>query len=96
MIRHFAAHWSLSTRHFAAIYLLVNGLINIGLVLGMLRRKSWSYPLSAALLSLFVVYQLHRAQRTHSGGLLCLSFVDVVIVLLIIKEYKNTFSEGRA
>jgi uncharacterized membrane protein len=88
-IRHLAAHWSLSTQHFGAIYLLIDGFINIGLVIGLLRRIWWSYPLAASLLSVFVLYQLHRAQRTRSVGLLYLSLLDVVIVLLIIREYRS-------
>ena len=86
-IHHAAAHWSLSTQHFGAIYLLIDGLINVGLVIGLLRKIWWSYPLAAALVSLFIVYQLHRAERTHSATLLFLSVMDSIIVLLIIREY---------
>jgi len=88
-IHHAAAHWSLSTQHFGAIYLLIDGLINVGLVIGLLRKIWWSYPLAASLVSLFILYQLHRAERTHSATLLCLSLMDAVIVLLIIREYRN-------
>jgi uncharacterized membrane protein len=86
-IYHAAAHWSLSMQHFGAIYLLIDGLINAGLVIGMLRKIWWSYPLAATLISLFILYQLHRAERTHSVILLFLSLIDAVIVLLIIREY---------
>jgi len=86
-IHHLAAHWSLSTQHFGAIYLLIDGFINVGLVIGLLRRIWWTYPLAASILSLFVLYQLHRAQRTHSAGLYGLSLLDVLIVLLIIREF---------
>jgi uncharacterized membrane protein len=86
-IHHAAAHWSLSTQHFGAIYLLIDGLITVGLVIGMLRKIWWSYPLAAALISLFILYQLHRAERTHSATLFFLSLMDAVIVLLIIREY---------
>ena len=88
-IHHAAAHWSLSTQHFGAIYLLIDGLINIGLVIGLLRKIWWSYPLAASLVSLFILYQLHRAERTHSGTLLFLSLMDAVIVVLIIREYRH-------
>lgn len=88
-IHHTAAHWSLSTQHFGAIYLLIDGCINVGLVIGLLRRIWWSYPLAATVLSLFVLYQLHRAERTHSVGLVGLSLVDAVIVMLILREYRN-------
>jgi uncharacterized membrane protein len=88
-IHHVATHWSLSTQHFGAIYLLVDGFINVGLVVGLLRRIWWSYPLAATILSLFVLYQLHRAERTHSAGLLYLSLLDAVIVLLIVREYRS-------
>jgi len=88
-IHHVAAHWSLSTQHFGAIYLLIDGCINVGLVIGLLRRIWWTYPLAATVLSLFALYQLHRVQRTHSGALLGLSLVDVLIVLLILQEYRH-------
>lgn len=88
-IHRIAGHWSLSTQHFGAIYLLIDGFINIGLVIGLLRRIWWSYPVAAGILSIFILYQVHRVQRTHSTGLIWLSLLDGAIVLLIIREYRS-------
>jgi uncharacterized membrane protein len=79
---------SVSTQHFAAIYLLSHGVIKIFLVIGLLRNKLWAYPTSIVVFSLFVIYQMFRFYFTHSIWLLALTILDLVIIGLTWHEYK--------
>lgn len=40
----FATHFSVSSQHFYAFYLLSHGIIKVFLVIGLLRNKLWAYP----------------------------------------------------
>jgi uncharacterized membrane protein len=84
----FAAHFSVSSQHFYAFYLLSHGLVKIALVVGLLRNRLWAYPASLVVMSLFIVYQLYRYSYTHSAALIVLSVFDVVVIGLIWHEYR--------
>jgi uncharacterized membrane protein len=84
-----AAHVSRDTELFAAIFLLVHGVIKILIVTGLCLRKLWVYPLAELVLSLFVVYQVYRFSHTHSVLLILISVVDIFIILLIRTEHKR-------
>jgi uncharacterized membrane protein len=78
---------SINTKHFASIYLLVYGITKIGLVTGLLRGKLWSYPTALAVLGLFFCYQVYRFSHNHSIGLALLSVIDLVVLVLIWRDY---------
>lgn len=80
---------SLGTQQFYALYLAGHGLIKVLLVIGMLRNKIWSYPLALMALGLFVCYQLYRFSHSHSAGLLVLTLFDVVVIVLIYRQYRD-------
>lgn len=84
-----AAHLSMSTKTFAAVYLLVHGVIKLGLTTAVWRRKLWAYPLAGVVLSFFVVYQLGRFAFTHSIVLLLLTAIDAFIITLLPHEYQR-------
>lgn len=79
---------SISTKHFASIYLLVYGITKIGLVSGLLRGKLWSYPTALAVLGVFWCYQIDRLIHTLSIGLAFLSVIDLAVLVLIWRDYK--------
>ena len=79
---------SISTKHFASIYLLVYGITKIGLVTGLLRGKLWSYPTALAVLGVFLCYQIYRFNHNHSIGLALLSIIDLLVLVLIWRDYK--------
>ncbi len=84
-----AQNLSLGTQQFYALYLAGHGLIKVLLVVGMLRNKIWSYPLALAALGLFVCYQLYRFSQGHSAGLLILTLFDLVVIVLIYRQYRE-------
>jgi uncharacterized membrane protein len=78
-----------STRTFAIIYLLLHGLIKLGLVVALLRKLMPAYPVAAVVLAGFVVYELYRAVRTGSIALPIFAGIDVVIIVLVLREYRQ-------
>jgi uncharacterized membrane protein len=84
-----AENFSLSAKHFIAFYLLSHGLVKLGVIIGLLKKKLWAYPAAFAVFSLFIVYQLYRYFHTHSLWLLVLAIFDLIVIWLIIIEYKN-------
>ena len=87
-LRHAAHHFSVSARHFTAIYLLAHGIIKLWLVVGLLRMRLWYYPTALVVFSLFIVYQLYRFSHTHSLMLLFITAVDLVVIGLTWHEYR--------
>jgi len=80
---------SISTQHFAALYLLAYGVVKTGLTLGLFFEKLWAFPVALILLGLFILYQIYRFSETHSIALALLTLLDVVIVILIWLEYRR-------
>ena len=64
------------------------GITKVGLVAGLLRGKLWAYPAALAILGLFLCYQIYRFAHTHSPGLGMVSLLDLVILVLIWRDYQ--------
>ena len=77
------------TRTFAILYLLLHGLLKLALVIAMLRKIMPAYPIAAVVLAGFVVYELWRAVHTHSIALPFFAALDVVIIVLVLREYRQ-------
>jgi len=86
-LRGMAEQFSVGTKHFYALYLLSHGVVKLLLVIGLLRNKLWSYPVSLVVLGLFIVYQLYRFSYTHGIGLVALTVFDIFVMGLIWHEY---------
>jgi uncharacterized membrane protein len=84
----FFHHFSTNTKYFAAIYLLIHGLVKVGLVIELWRGKLWAYPTALTVLGLFLCYQLYRVSHTHSIMLGILCVIDLLILILIWRDYK--------
>ncbi len=93
---HWAQGFSIQTQHFYAIYLLTHGLVKLVIVAGLLRGKRWAYPTSLVVMSMFVVYQLHRFSVTHGFGLILLTFFDLFVIALIWREWRVVTARDRA
>ena len=89
-----AQHFSVSTRHFTAVYLLSHGAIKLWLIVGLLRERLWYYPVAIAIFGLFIAYQLYRYSVTHSLWLLLITVVDVVVIVLTWHEYRYLRARG--
>jgi uncharacterized membrane protein len=82
------------SRTFVTIYLISHGIIKLGLIWAMLRRKMWAYPLSMWVIGGFIAYQLYRFASTHSMALVVLSVLDAIVVYLIWHEYRTRKTMG--
>lgn len=76
-------------RTFAVVYLLAHGLIKLGLVWALAKKVIRAYPVAAVVLSAFVVYEIFRAIHTQSLALPFFAALDVVIVVLVLREYRQ-------
>jgi uncharacterized membrane protein len=77
------------TRVFGAVYLLSHGAVKIVLVVALLKRLWWAYPVSIAFLVAFIGYQLYRIAIGPSVGMIALTVFDVFVTWLVWREYQN-------
>ncbi len=94
--QHSVADLGAGSRTFVIIYLLSHGVIKLGLIWAMMRRKMWAYPWSMWVIGGFIAYQLYRFAYTHSIALIVLSVLDAVVVFLIYHEYRRRKQIGFA
>jgi uncharacterized membrane protein len=78
-----------STQLFASVYLISHGVIKLGLMIELLRKRSWSYPYAIAFLLAFLGYQVYRLSLQFSLALFLLSVLDAVIVLFVWRDYRQ-------
>jgi uncharacterized membrane protein len=83
------AQLSPNSKLWASAYLIVHGAIKLFLVVGLLLQRLWAYPLSLWLLAMFIAYQGYRYMHTHSVWLALITIVDLVVALLIWREYQS-------
>jgi uncharacterized membrane protein len=91
------AEFAAGNRTFVLVYLGLHGVVKIGLVAALLSRWRPAYPVAAAVLGVFVAYEVLRAVRTGSVVLPFLAALDVVIIVLVLREYRmlRAISPGR-
>lgn len=82
-----AQTFSIDSKHFVGLYLLTHGIIKLFLIINLLRGKLWAYPISIAVFSIFIIYEVHRFIHTHSPWLLLFTFFDVLVIALTAHEY---------
>jgi uncharacterized membrane protein len=87
-LEHALQDFSVSAKTFLALYLILHGLVKIGVVAGLLSGKQWSYPTGLVALGLFIAYQLERFIRTGAPALLVISVFDAFIMYLVWREWQ--------
>ena len=81
------AEFASGNRTFVILYLGLHGVVKLALVVALLRRWMPAYPVAAVVLSAFVAYELYRAVRTGSVVLPVLAAVDILIIIMVVREY---------
>ena len=76
-------------RLFAAVYLVVHGLLNIFLAIQLRRNRHWAYLVTIGFTLLFLVYQIYRISVHHSVLLMVITLFDIIFVGLAWHEYKH-------
>lgn len=75
-------------QHFAGIYLIAVGLINMVLSIGLLTGSLWSYPAALGAIAVLMSYQLYRYTHTHAIALIALTIFDAIVWFLVWNEYR--------
>jgi len=88
-LRHTAARLSVTGKHFMALYLLIHGVIKIGLVWALLERILVAYPIAIVAFAAFIIYQLYRYSLMGGAGLLWLTALDAVVIALVWLEFRT-------
>lgn len=81
--------FSASSQQFGIFYLTAHGLVKIVLVILLLKKKLWAYPLAVVFLILFISYEIYRFTLKYSTFFLVLIALDTLIALLTLMEYKR-------
>jgi uncharacterized membrane protein len=91
------AEFASGNRTFVVLYLGLHGVVKLALVWALLLRWRPAYPVAAAVLAVFVAYELVRAARTGSVVLPLLAALDVLVIVLVLREYRllRTLRQGR-
>lgn len=89
-------HYSINSQQFGVFYLVSHGIVNLGIVLLLWRRKLWAYPLGIVVLFLFIVYQVFRWMSTHSTALIAFTAIDAIVIWLTWSEYRRLRLASRA
>jgi uncharacterized membrane protein len=76
-------------RTFAVAYLTLHGLLKLGLVVALLRELRSAYPVAIGVLAVFVGYEAYRAVRTGSWALGAAAALDLVLAVLVVREYRR-------
>jgi uncharacterized membrane protein len=82
------AEFASGSRTFVLVYLGLHGVVKLALVWALLRRWRPAYPVAALVLGVFVGYELIRAVRTGSFVLPLLAALDILVIVLVLREYR--------
>lgn len=85
----FGHSFSVKIWQFVLLYMLSHGIIKMIVVLLLRREKLWAFPLSIAVFSFFIIYQIIHYTKSHSVFLLFLTVLDIFMILFTILEYRR-------
>ncbi len=83
----FVHHLSVGTKDFTTAYLLINGVIKLGLAVALLSGKKWAYPVALVALGGFITYLFYRIYLHHSPVLAAITLLDILVFYFIFREY---------
>ena len=88
-VRHSADEMAHASTAFVIVYLLVHGVLKLGIAINLLREKKWIYPVAVVVLGGFILFMGYRLSTHWSAWLLCFAGFDVVTLALVINEWRN-------
>lgn len=75
---------------FIIVYLLVHGLLKLGIAIGLFRETAnWIFPVGSAVLVGFIVYMSLHLAAHWSYWLLAFALFDCVTLALVLNEWSN-------
>jgi uncharacterized membrane protein len=77
----------IGAQHYTAVYLIIHGLVDVGLFFALYYEKLWAFPMACTVLGIFALYQLYRFVFHHSIVVFILLLIDLFIITVIMLEY---------
>lgn len=89
-IRSGATRLAESSHEFVIVYLLVHGLLKLGIVVALLRDGGrWVFPIASLILAGFVAYMSWHLTLRWSGWLLGFALFDLLTLALVLNEWRT-------
>lgn len=82
-------NFSINSQHSVAIYMIIHGTTKLTVIWLLLNQKLWSYPIAVIVFGFFVIFEIYNYTHTPSVLLLLLIIIDIVMIAMIILEYKQ-------
>ncbi len=95
IMANFAYSYSVDAQRFIVFYMLSHGIVKFVIIFMLWRQKLIAYPLSVAMFTFFIIYQIYHYETIHSFILIALTILDIIMIVLTILEYKRLKAEGR-
>jgi uncharacterized membrane protein len=89
LVLHGAAHLQHGSLVFAAVYLLVHGLVKLAIVIALLIGSRGIYPWAMAALGAFLIFQVYELVTRPSIGVAVLTVFDAIIIWLTWREWRR-------
>jgi uncharacterized membrane protein len=74
----------------ASVFLIVHGIVKLVLVGGLATNRLWAYPAAILVFAGFTIYQLYQLTQQSSLFLEIVTILDVIVILLVIAEYRHS------
>jgi uncharacterized membrane protein len=85
-----------TSKSYWAILFLAHGIMKIFLIVGLLRKKAWAYPISALIFATFALSQIYQMAHNPSFAVALITVFDLILIVLILHEYEHFKKSGRA
>ncbi|GAA0926342.1 DUF2127 domain-containing protein [Pseudonocardia zijingensis] len=82
------AEFASGNRTFVLVYLALHGILKVGLVVALLTRYRPAYPVAVVVLAVLIAFEVTRAVRTGSAVLPFAAALDILILVLVVREYR--------
>jgi uncharacterized membrane protein len=79
----------IQSRASASVFLIVHGVVKLGLAGGLVTNQVWSYPAAIVVFTGLAIYQVYQLAHHYSSFLTAITALDVIVVLLVITEYRQ-------
>jgi uncharacterized membrane protein len=89
LILHGVAHLQHGSIVFAAVYLLVHGVVKLAIVIALLVGSRGIYPWAMAALGAFLIFQVYELVTKPTIGVAILTVFDAVIIWLTWREWRR-------
>ena len=77
------------------LFLLLHGVVKVGLVVALFKKWRWAYPWAIVALGGFLVYQVIVFIKHPTLSMALFSVLDAVIVWLVYREYRELSRENK-